>query len=242
MPETTGRLKWDQDGTRKKGEGADRGVLFVMDNGKYDNGVVWNGITEIQLSPDGAEATDLWADNMKYLTLYSAENFGYTINAFYSPVEFDQCDGMAAPVAGVTLGQQVRKSFGFSYRSGVTNDTEGEDYGYVIHLIYNSKAKPSEQTDSTKSDSPNSDALSWECSTTPVAVNRTDANGKEYKPTAHIKIDSTQVDPAKLKAFEDILYGTDEVKASGETSTAKPATASKLLSPGEVIDFFKAEG
>lgn len=242
MPETTGRLKWDQDGTRKKGEGADRGVLFVMDNGKYSNGVVWNGITEIQLSPDGAEATDLWADNMKYLTLYSAENFGYTINAFYSPVEFDQCDGMAAPVAGVTLGQQVRKSFGFSYRSGVTNDTEGEDYGYVIHLIYNSKAKPSEQTDSTKSDSPNSDALSWECSTTPVAVNRTDANGKEYKPTAHIKIDSTQVDPAKLKAFEDILYGTDEVKASGETSTAKPATASKLLSPGEVIDFFKAEG
>lgn len=242
MPETTGRLKWDQDGTRKKGEGADRGVLFVMDNGKYSNGVVWNGITEIQLSPDGAEATDLWADNMKYLTLYSAENFGYTINAFYSPVEFDQCDGMAAPVAGVTLGQQVRKSFAFSYRSGVTNDTEGEDYGYVIHLIYNSKAKPSEQTDSTKSDSPNSDALSWECSTTPVAVNRTDANGKEYKPTAHIKIDSTQVDPAKLKAFEDILYGTDEVKASGETSTAKPATASKLLSPGEVIDFFKAEG
>lgn len=242
MPETTGRLKWDQDGTRKKGEGADRGVLFVLNNGKYDNGVVWNGITEIQLSPDGAEATDLWADNMKYLTLYSAENFGYTINAFYSPVEFDQCDGMAAPVAGVTLGQQVRKSFGFSYRSGVTNDTEGEDYGYVIHLIYNSKAKPSEQTDSTKSDSPNSDALSWECSTTPVAVNRTDANGKEYKPTAHIKIDSTQVDPAKLKAFEDILYGTDEVKASGETSTAKPATASKLLSPGEVIDFFKAEG
>lgn len=242
MPETTGRLKWDQDGTRKKGEGVDRGVLFVMDNGKYGNGVVWDGLTEIQLSPDGAEATDLWADNMKYLTLYSAENFGYTINAFYSPVEFDQCDGMAAPVAGVTLGQQVRKSFGFSYRSGITNDTEGEDYGYIIHLMYNSKAKPSEQTDSTKSDSPNSDALSWECSTTPVAVNRTDANGKEYKSTAHIKIDSTQVDPAKLKAFEDILYGTDEVKASGETSTAKPATASKLLSPGEVIDFFKAEG
>lgn len=242
MPETTGRLKWDQDGTRKKGEGVDRGVLFVMDNGKYGNGVVWDGITEIQLSPDGAEATDLWADNMKYLTLYSAENFGYTINAFYSPVEFDQCDGMAAPVAGVTLGQQVRKSFGFSYRSGITNDTEGEDYGYVIHLLYNSKAKPSEQTDSTKSDSPNSDALSWECSTTPVAVNRTDANGKEYKPTAHIKIDSTQVDASKLKAFEDVLYGKDEVKADGGVGTTTVATASKLLSPGEVIDFFKAEG
>lgn len=238
MPETTGRLKWDQDGTRKKGEGVDRGVLFVMNNGKYDAGVAWNGLTEIQLSPDGAEATDLWADNMKYLTLYSAENFGYTINAFYSPVEFDQCDGMAAPVKGVSLGQQSRKSFAFSYRSGITNDTEGEDYGYVIHLIYNSKAKPSETTDSTKSDSPNSDALSWECSTTPVAVNRTDANGKEYKPTAHIKIDSTQVDAAKLKAFEDILYGTDAT----DGSSAKPATASKLMSPGEVIDFFKAEG
>ena len=241
MPETIGRLKWDQDGTRKKGEGVDRGVLFVMDNGKYNNGVVWNGLTEIQLSPDGAEATDLWADNMKYLTLYSAENFGYTINAFYSPVEFDECDGMAAPVAGVTLGQQSRKSFGFSYRSGITNDSEGEDYGHIIHLIYNSKAKPSETTDSTKSDSPNSDALSWECSTTPVAVNRTDANGKEYKPTAHIKIDSTQVDSAKLKAFEDILYGTDAVDAV-DGASSKPATASKLMSPGEVIDFFKAEG
>lgn len=243
MPETTGRLKWDQDGTRKKNEGIDRGVLFVMNKGTYNTGVVWDGLTEVQLSPDGAEATDLWADNMKYLTLYSAENFGYTINAFYSPVEFDQCDGEAEGAKGVTLGQQTRRSFGFSYRSGITNDTEGEDYGYIIHLIYNSKAKPSEQTDSTKSDSPNSDALSWECSTTPVAVNRTDpATGKDFKPVSHMKIDSTQVDPAKLKAFEDILYGTDEVKASGETSTAKPATASKLMSPGEVIDFFKTEG
>lgn len=242
MPEATGRLKWDQDGTRKKGEGVDRGVLFILNKGTYSAGVAWNGLTEIQLSPDGAEATDLWADNMKYLTLYSAENFGYTINAFYSPEEFDQCDGMATPVKGVSLGQQTRKSFGFSYRSGITNDTEGEDYGYKIHLIYNSKASPSEQTDSTKSDSPNSDALSWECTTTPVAVNRTDAaTGKEYKPTAHMVLDSTQLDEAKLKAFEDILYGTDATTGEGDTETTT-ATASKLLSPGEVIDFFKTEG
>lgn len=242
MPEATGRIKWDQDGTRKKGEGVDRGVLYVIENGTYGAGVPWNGLTEIQLSPDGSEASDLWADNMKYLTLYSAESFGYTINAFYSPEEFDQCDGLASPVKGVALGQQTRKPFGFSYRSGITNDTLGEDYGYKIHLIYNSKASPSEQTDQTKSDSPNTDALSWECTTTPVKVDRTDANGKEYKATSHMVIDSTQVDSAKLKAFEDILYGTDATTGDGETGTATPATSAKLLTPGEVIDFFKTEG
>lgn len=237
MAEKTGRIKWDQDGERVKAEGLDRGVLYLLKNGTYPNGVAWNGLSQVTQSPDGADATDLWADNMKYLTLYSVENFGYTIEAFWSPEEFDQCDGMAAPVAGVNLGQQTRKPFGFSYRSLMTNDTEGEDYGYKIHLIYNSKASPSQSTDQTKSDSPNSDTLSWECTTTPVKVNRTDENGKEYKPVSHIELDSTKLDKKKLTAFEDILYGTDADETAGTT-----ATAGHLPLPGEVIDFFKAAG
>lgn len=238
-----GRIIWDADGERKKGEGTDRGVLYVVKDSKYGDGVAWNGLTQVTLSPDGAEASDLWADNIKYLTLYSAESFGFTIEAFWSPEEFDECDGMAEAAPGVGLGQQSRKTFGFSYRSGITNDTVGEDYGYKIHLIYGAKASPSEVTDQTKSDSPNTDTLSWECSTTPVKVTKIDADGKEYKPVSHIELDSTKINNSKLKAFEDILYGTDAIEADATAGTeAKDAAAGRLPLPDEVIEFFKTAG
>lgn len=205
------RMTWDKVGERFFETGVDHGVLFTMKNdGTYNKGVNWDGLTSVNESPEGGEANDIYADNIKYLSLMSAEQFKASIGAYQSPEEFDECDGAAALSTGVYAGQQTRKGFAFSYRSKVGNDVEGDDYGYKLHLVYNAKCSPSEKDRSTVNENPEATELSWDVSTTPVNVSAINpSTGKAYKPTAHIWIDSTRVDADKLKAFEDILYGTD---------------------------------
>jgi len=194
-------LTWDQVGDRTYETGVDRGVLYIPNgSGVYDTGVSWNGLTTVTESPSGAEASPQYADNIKYLNLVSAEEFGATIEAFTYPDEFGQCDGTAAPAAGVLLGQQGRKTFGLSYRTRLGNDLDGVDYGYKIHLIYGALAAPSERAYSTINDSPEAITFSWEVATTPVSVSG-------YNPTSVIVVDSTVVEPTDLAMLEDILYG-----------------------------------
>lgn len=197
-------LVWDKTGERTYETGVDRGVLFVMkeDGSGYDAGVAWNGLTGVTESPSGAEASAQYADNIKYLTLTSAEEFGVTIEAFTYPPEFALCDGQATPVDGVTVGQQPRRKFGFSYRTKVGNDTAGINYGYKLHLIYGATAAPSDREYATVNDAPEAQTLSWEISTDPVEVG---VDG--ITATAQVTIDSTKVESSKLKALEDKLYG-----------------------------------
>ncbi len=194
------KLVWDQDSEKLYHTGVDRGVLFPMEAGVYGNGVAWNGLINVNESPSGAEPTALWADNRKYLELISTEEFGFTIEAYMSPEEFDACDGSKELAPGVYAGQQNRQAFGFSYRTLIGNDTEGNDYGYKIHIVYGAKAKPASRDNATVNDSPEAMTLSWECSTTPVDV-------PGGKPTAHVVIDSTRVTEGKMAALEAILYG-----------------------------------
>ncbi len=221
------KLVWDKTGERLYETGVDHGVLYpVGENGTYPKGVAWSGLTGVTESPSGAEANNIYADNIKYLCLMSAEEFGATIEAYTYPDEFAVCDGSAQIAEGVTIGQQVRKTFGISYRSIEGNDTEGDDYGYKLHLIYGAKASPSEKGYQSVNDSPEAIAFSWEITTTPVEISATDpSTGKPFKPTASLTIESTKTDPAKLKAFEDILYGTEDTEA-------------RLPLPDEVISFF----
>lgn len=201
------RLVWDATGEKIYETGTDRGVVYPQNaSGLYPAGYAWSGLTAVTESPSGAEANDLYADNIKYLSLISAEDFGYTIEAYYYPPEFEQCDGTAEPVTGVKIGQQDRKAFGFCYRSVLGNDTEGNAHGYKLHLFYNGKAAPSEQSYQTINDSPEAITFSWEVKTTPVNV-------IGHKPTAKLTIDSTAVDATKLAALEDILYGDDNASA-----------------------------
>lgn len=196
------KLVWDESGKRVYETGVRNGVLYVQGNeGAYGNGVAWNGLTAVTESPSGAEPTALYADDIKYLELFSAEEFGATIEAYTYPEEFEACDGSASLGKGVTIGQQDRKAFGLCYRTVVGNDIKGNENGYKLHLIYGAKAKPSEKAYSTVNDSPEAITFSWEVSTTPVNVDG-------FKPTASITIDSTKIEPAKLKAIEDKLYGT----------------------------------
>lgn len=195
-------LQWDQVGERLYETGVDRGVLYIPDaNGDYINGYAWNGLTTVTESPTGAEANPQYADNIKYLNLVSAEEFGGTIEAFTYPDEFAQCDGSVL-VNGVMIGQQSRKTFGLAYRTRVGNDLDGTDHGYKLHLLYGCLAAPSEKAYGTINDSPEAISFSWEISSTPV-----DAGGS-YKPTSLIVVDSTQVGATELAALEDILYGT----------------------------------
>lgn len=195
-------LQWDQVGERLYETGVDRGVLYIPDgNGDYVDGYAWNGLTTVTESPTGAEASPQYADNIKYLNLVSAEEFGGTIEAFTYPDEFAQCDGSVL-VNGVMIGQQSRKTFGLCYRTRVGNDLDGTDHGYKLHLIYGALAAPSEKAYGTINDSPEAISFSWEISSTPV-----DAGGS-YKPTSLIVVDSTQVGATELAALEDILYGT----------------------------------
>ena len=217
MPDSK-KLVWDQEGQKLYETGVDKGVLFPYDNGTYGKGVAWNGLTAVNESPSGAEPTALWADNRKYLELISTEEFGFTIEAYMSPEEFDACDGSLEIAPGVYAGQQNRKSFGFSYRTLIGNDADGTDYGYKIHIVYGAKAKPSSRDNATVNDSPEARTLSWECSTTPVDV-------PGGKPTAHLVIDSTKVDAEKLAALEEMLYG-------GEAEAKLPTIA-------EVIELLK---
>ena len=202
------KIVWDESGKRLYETGVKNGVLYLQDeSGAYTNGVAWNGLTAVTESPSGAEATPLYADDIKYLELFSAEEFGATIEAYTYPEEFEACDGSASLGTGVTIGQQDRKTFGLCYRTVLGNDVKSNEYGYKLHLIYGAKAAPSEKGYQTINDSPEAITFSWEVTTTPVNV-------AGFKPTASITIDSTKIDAEKLKKIEDMLYGdgTSEAK------------------------------
>lgn len=217
-------LKWDELGEHYFETGVDHGVLYLADDkGVYNQGVVWNGLTSVSESPEGAESNKQYADNIAYLNLTSAEEFKATINAFTYPDEFAVCDGTAVPTPGLSLGQQSRKSFGMSYRTKVGNDTEGQDLGYKLHLLYNMKAAPSEKEYATINDSPEAIEFSWECDSTPVNV-----GVEDIKPLSTITVDSTKVDKAKLAQLEAMLYGSE-------------STQPKLPTPKEVIELFGSE-
>ena len=201
------KLTWDDTGKRLYETGVKQGVLYLLgEDGTYKNAVAWNGLTAVTESPSGAEATALYADDIKYLSLMSAEEFGATIEAYTYPEEFAQCDGSASLATGVYIGQQARKTFGMCYKTTLGNDVEGNDYGYKLHIIYGAKASPSEKAYATINDSPEAITFSWEITTTPVNV-------AGFKPTATIVIDSTKADPTCLAALEAKLYGGDSTEA-----------------------------
>lgn len=212
------KIVWDNTGERFYEAGVDHGVLFVQKpDGTYDKGVPWNGLTAVTESPDGAEPNDLWADNIKYATLRSAETFGFTIEAYTYPEEFAKCDGSEAITKGVYFGQQSRTPFGFVYRSKVGSDTLGDsEDAYKLHIVYNATASPSERNYETINDSPDAITLSWECTTTPVVV-------KDYKPVSTITIDTTKLDTAgktALTTLEATLFGSDNAEPSLPTPAA----------------------
>jgi hypothetical protein len=218
------KLMWDQTGAREYETGVDHGVLYEIDvAGEYSSGVAWNGLTTVTEAPSGAEANPQYADNIKYLNLISVEQFGATIEAFTYPSEFEKYDGNATPTAGVSVGQQARKPFGFSYRSRKGNDVEASDFGYKLHLIYGCLAAPSEKAYATISDSPEAITFSWELTTNPVQVGT--IGGTEYAPTASITIDSTKVDPTRLATLETQLYGD----ASNDPSMPLPADVIAMM-------------
>ena len=223
------KLVWDKTGEHYYETGVKNGVLYPMSaSGTYPKGVAWNGLTAITESPSGAEATALYADDIKYLNLMSNEEFGATVEAYTYPDEFAECDGSASLTEGVYIGQQARKTFGLCYRTTLGNDSKGNDYGYKLHIIYGAMASPSEKAYSTINDSPDAITFSWELSTTPVAV----AN---FKPTASLTIDSTKVDPQKLTELEEILYGKDGTGEDHSTGAVDP----RLPLPDEIATLMK---
>lgn len=214
------KLVFDESGKRFYETGVSKGVLYVQDaSGAYPQGVAWNGLTAVNEAPSGAEATPLYADDIKYLELRSAEEFGATIEAYTYPDEFEQCDGSAEIAEGVVIGQQARKAFGLCYRTIVGNDIQGNDLGYKLHLIYGATAAPSEKAYATVNDSPEAVTFSWEVTCTPVDV-------EGFKPTATVVIDSRKVDAEKLAALEAKLYGTESEEA-------------QLPLPAEIANMFK---
>ena len=198
------KIVWDESGKRFYETGVHRDNLYpIQTGGIYNKGLAWNGLTAVTESPSGAEATDLYADNIKYLSMRSAETFGATVEAYTYPDEFAECDGSAELATGVSIGQQSRKMFGLCYRTVLGNGVDGNDHGYKLHLIYGATASPSEKAYATINDSPEAITFSWEISTTPVNV-------AGFKPTACITIDSTKANPTDLASLEKILYGSDE--------------------------------
>lgn len=223
------KIKWDQTGERFYETGVKNGVLYIPTAGVYSKGVAWNGLTAVTESPSGAEATALYADDIKYLNLMSNEEFGATIEAYTYPEEFAACDGSAAIATGIYIGQQSRKTFGLCYRTVIGNDVEGNELGYKLHLIYGALAAPSEKAYATINDSPEAITFSWEITTTPVEVTG-------YKPTACLTIDSTKVDAEKLAALEAILYGTDGTSGGSDATEARlplPDEIATLMADGE---------
>ena len=214
------KLIWDKTGERKYETGVKNGVLYVMDKGAYGTGVAWNGLTAVTESPSGAEATPLYADDIKYLNLTSAEEFGGTIEAYMYPDEFKACNGESELAAGITIGQQPRKAFGFCYRTTLGNDEEENAYGYKLHLVYNAKAAVSERAYATINDSPEAITFSWEFTTTPIEV-------EGHKPTSIVTIDSTKVGEGVMAKIEAALYGTEEEEP-------------KLLMPSEILTLLAA--
>lgn len=223
------KLEWDKTGERFYEMGAKKGVLYPMSSsGTYPSGVAWNGLTSVNESPSGAEATKLYADDIQYAVLRSAEEYGFTIEAYTYPDEFMACDGSQSIIAGLTIGQQKRQAFGFSYVTQLGNDTASEaDDGYKIHIIYGATASPSSKDHATINDSPDAVQFSWECEATPVSVTG-------YKPCCTIEIDSTKIDSAKLTLIENALYGTDSTEAT-EGHEATAATDPHLPLPNELI-------
>lgn len=214
------RLVWDETGKRTFETGVDHGIVYpTTEKGDYGTGYAWNGLTSITESPSGAEPTNLYADNIKYLTLLSAEDFGGTINAYSYPPEFELCDGTAELGTGVTIAQQPRKVFGMVYRTKIGTDTLGQDAGYKLHLIYGALASPSEKTRDTINESPSAVEFSWTFTTTPVNVTG-------HSATAHLTIDSTKVDKEKLQKIEDALFGTESEEP-------------KLLMPDEIVSILQ---
>lgn len=223
------KIVWDKEGTRTYETGVKQGVLYPMaSGGAYGKGVAWNGLTAVTESPSGAEASAIYADDIKYLNLMSNEDFGATIEAYTYPEEFAACDGSAEIAPGVIVGQQKRSKFGLSYKTTLGNDVDGNEYGYKIHIIYGALAAPSEKSYATINDSPEAITFSWEVSTTPVNV-------EGLKPTANIIIDSTKFvtegDKAKLKALEDLLYGTEE----GEATLPLPDKIIEIMGTSKVV-------
>lgn len=216
------KLVWDETGKRYYETGVKNGVLYIPTAGVYSKGVAWNGLTAVTESPSGAESTPLYADDIKYLNLISAEEFGATIEAYTYPDEFAACDGSAELTTGVTIGQQNRKTFGLCYKTTLGNDVDGNNYGYKLHIIYGCVATPSEKAYASINDSPEAITFSWEVTTTPVSVNG-------FKPTASLVIDSTKAEAAKLTALEDILYGAE-------------ATEPRLPLPDEIATLMSAAG
>lgn len=220
-------IVWDAAGNHKYETGTDRGVLYKQDaQGAYTSGYAWDGLTGVTETPSGADSTDFWADNIKYASVRAAETFNFTIEAYQSPKEFDECDGSSAIATGVTIGQQGRKPFGFSYRSKIGSDlvnANSEDAPYKLHLIYGATASPSDKGYTTINDSPDAITLSWECETTPVNVK---IGNQVFKPTSLLTIDSSLVDRAKLTALETVLYGDDNT----DPRLPLPAEVAQLLS------------
>lgn len=217
------KLAWNNVGDHKFVTGVSKGVLFPMTGTTYTKGVAWGGLTQLTKSPGGAEANDYYADNVKYVTIRSAETLSFTIGAYTFPDEWYECDGSTEVATGVYINQQARKAFGFAYRTEIGNDTEGISHGYKIVLIYNATASPSEQASNTINESPEPSEFSWECSTTPVSVT---VDGKTTS-TCSIEIDSTKVDKTKLAKLEELLYGTDDAEST-------------LPTPDEVVALFAA--
>jgi hypothetical protein len=215
------KLVWDASGQRLYETGVSKGVLYVMEKGAYGNGVAWNGLTAVTESPSGAESTPLYADDIKYLNLVSAEEFGGTIEAYMYPPEFAECNGEAELVPGVNIGQQDRKTFGFCYRTVLGNDEDSNAYGYKLHIVYGAKASVSEKAYATVNDSPEAITFSWEFSTTPVLVDN-------FKPTSILTIDSTKVDATKLAALEAKLYGSE----SEEPTLPLPNEIASMMAAG----------
>ena len=214
------KLVWDEVGSRFFETGVKNGVLFVQnEDGSYENGVVWNGLTAVTESPSGAEATPLYADDMKYVVLYSAEEFGATVEAYTYPEEFEACDGSVQLAEGVVIGQQKRKSFGLVYKTAVGNDVQGQDLGYKIHIIYGAKAAPSERAYATINDNPEAITFSWELSTVAVPV-------EGFRPTSTVVIDSTKVQAEQLALLEEALFGSETEE-------------SKLPLPNEIMEMLK---
>ena len=213
------RLIWDADGTRKFHAGVSHGVVYPKADGSgYDKGAAWNGLTGVTESPSGAEPNDLWADNQKYARLISGEDYAFTIESYMYPEEFEPCDGFGTPVKGVRIGQQKRKAFGFTWQTKVGDD-EDPDRGYIIHVVWNATAQPSERSHETMNDSPDAETFSWECDTVPTNI-------EGFKPAAAMEFDSTVLTPAQMKAIEDKLYGDG-------------ANEAELPTPDELIQLVK---
>ena len=229
------KIVWDAVGERKYETGVKHGVLYPRVGNAYPKGVGWNGLTSVDISPEGGEANDIWADDTKYLSLRSKENCNGTINAYMYPDEFAECDGSKYVVPGVKIGQQTRKPFGFSFVSTIGNDTEFEDYGFILHLIWGATVSPSQRTYTTINDNPEASELSWEFDTTPVEIGTIEGIDETFKPLAHMEIHSTDFTEtaakAKFDALMEVLYGKDPTTAGGNDGVDP-----RLPMPKEVIE------